>query len=342
MRRTAVVLLLLLAACGRKSDPLPPIIEVPETTTDLAAYQEEQQVVLTWSYPQLTRAGRNLVDLGRIEVWRLPVPPGQEQVGSGPAGEELRRQLVLTRGAVAARLEGTSLERATRGGTLVYSDQVTPIAAGTAPSSLWYAVRTRRRDGTPSALSNIVTWQPRTAPSPVGDAEGTAGTEGITLTWSARTAETYRVERKAAEGGSWETIAVDLSGGTFVDAAAPQGRSWRYRVRAETAGVRGAPSPEIEVAHPDVYPPPAVTGLLCLPETTVVRLRWDPSPESGIRYKVFRRQGEQPWDHLEEELDGVEYTDTNPHAAETVYVIKAMDAAGNQSEAVRCTVRPGP
>jgi hypothetical protein len=282
------------------------------------------------------------VDLARIEVWRLPVPPGQEQVGSGPAGEELRRQLILTRGAVVARLEGTTLERATRGSTLVYSDQLEPIAAGTTPSSLWYAVRTRRRDGTPSALSNIVTWQPRIAPSPVGGVEATAGAGGITLTWSARKAETYRVERRPAEVGSWETIAVDLADGTYVDAGARQGRSWRYRVRAETFGVRGAPSPEIEVAHPDVYPPPEVTGLLCLPESTVVRLRWDPSPEAGIRYKVFRRRGEQPWDHLEEELDAVEYTDTKPHAAETVYVIKAMDAAGNQSEAARCTVRPGP
>lgn len=342
MRRSAAVLVLLLAACGRKSDPLPPIVEVPETTTDLAAYQEEQQVVLTWSYPQLTRAGRNLVDLDRIEVWRLPVPPGQEQVGSGPAGEELRRQLILTRGAIVARLEGASLERATRGSTLIYSDQLEPIPAETVPSSLWYAVRSRRRDGTPSALSNIVTWKPRLAPPPVEGVEGTAGAEGISLGWSARPAETYRVERRAAEGGLWETIATGVAAGTFVDAGAPQGRTWRYRVRAEAAGVRGAPSPEVEVTHPDVYPPPQVTGLLCLPEATVVRLRWDPSPESGIRYKVFRRQGEQPWDHLEEELDRVEYTDTSPYEAETVYVIKAMDAAGNQSEAVRCTVRPGP
>ncbi|MFZ5786453.1 MAG: fibronectin type III domain-containing protein [Acidobacteriota bacterium] len=342
MRRTIVALLFLLAACGRKSDPLPPIIEVPETTTDLAAYQEEQQVVLTWSYPQLTRAGRNLVDLARIEVWRLPVPPGQEQVGSGPAGEELRRQLILTRGALVARLEGATLERATRGSALAHGDQLEPIPAGTVPSSLWYAVRTRRRDGTPSALSNIVTWKPRVPPPAVEGVAGTPGAEGISLSWGARSAETYRVERRAAEGGSWETIATEVAAETFTDGGAPQGRSWRYRVRAETAGVRGAPSAEIEVAHPDVYPPPLVTGLLCLPETTAVRLRWDPSPESGIRYKVFRRQGEQPWDHLEEELDAVEYTDANPYAAETMYVVKAMDVAGNQSEAVRCTVRPGP
>ena len=75
-----------LGGCGRKADPLPPIIEVPETTTDLTVHQEGTEAVLAWSYPQLTRAGRQLVDLARVEVWKLDVPPGQEQVGRGPRG----------------------------------------------------------------------------------------------------------------------------------------------------------------------------------------------------------------------------------------------------------------
>ena len=71
---------------GARRPPLPPIIEVPETTTDLTAYQDGNEVVLTWSYPQLTRGGPTLTDLARVEVWRLEVPPGQEQVGGRPGG----------------------------------------------------------------------------------------------------------------------------------------------------------------------------------------------------------------------------------------------------------------
>ena len=95
-----VVFVTALVGCGRKGDPLPPIVEMPQTTTDLAVYQQEQQAILTWSYPQLTRAGHALSDLARVEVWRLEVPPGQEDVVSGPAAEETRRQLLLTRGTV--------------------------------------------------------------------------------------------------------------------------------------------------------------------------------------------------------------------------------------------------
>ena len=90
-----------LAGCGRKLPPLPPIIEVPETTTNLTGYQDGAEVVLSWSYPQMTRSGQTLTDLGRVEVWRLEVPPGQEQVGSGLQGEELRRQLMLARGSLS-------------------------------------------------------------------------------------------------------------------------------------------------------------------------------------------------------------------------------------------------
>lgn len=46
-----------LAACGRKAPPLPPIVEVPETTTNLWAYQDGMEVMLTWAYPQLTPRG---------------------------------------------------------------------------------------------------------------------------------------------------------------------------------------------------------------------------------------------------------------------------------------------
>jgi len=331
-----------LAGCGRKLPPLPPIIEVPETTTNLGAYQDGAEVVLTWSFPQLTRGGQTLTDLARVEVWRLEVPPGQEQVGSGPEGEDLRRQLMLARGQLMTRLEGPSLQAATRGSSLTYSEKLPEMPTGTSLPSLWYAVRSRRRDGTPSALSNIVSWQPRPVPPTPTGFQAKPQADGIALSWDELPGFGYVVERRASEAAAWEVISkIGIEKPSYLDATAEQGQTWKYRVRSVANLSASRPGQELEVPYPDIYPPAPVTSFICLPEPGQVQLRWESSPEPKVTYKVFRRQGESGWDHLEEAFKGTEFTDTAPPSGEVEYAVKAVDAAGNQSDAVYCKVRTG-
>jgi hypothetical protein len=343
-RPTLLVLMAaaLLAGCGRKLPPLPPIIEVPETTTDLWVYQDANEVVLTWSYPQLTRGGQQLTDLARVEVWRLEVPPGQEQVGAGPAAEDLRRQLMLGRGKLAGRLEGEAFQDATRGSKLTFRDRLPELSPGGTPPFFWYAVRSRRKDGTPSALSNIASWQPKPVPATPTGFVAKPQADGIALCWDAVPGATYVVERQAAKAAPWEIASkVGLEVPSFLDTTAQQGQSWSYRVRSLVSSTVSPATPEIEVPYPDIYPPAPVTGFICLPEPGLVRLRWEPPPESQVTYKVFRRQGEEQWEHLEEAFVGTEYTDASPPSAEVEYAVKVVDAAGNQSTAVYCKVRTG-
>ncbi|HVN74971.1 MAG TPA: fibronectin type III domain-containing protein [Thermoanaerobaculaceae bacterium] len=336
---------LALGSCGRKSLPLPPIIEVPETTTDLWGYQDGTDIVLNWSYPTLTRGGRSLNDLARVEVWRLQVAPGQEQVGSGPAGEDLRRQLMLGRGKLVARLEGESLQAATRGKSLTYRERLPEVAAGTSPPTLWYAVRSRRQDGTSSALSNFLSWQPQPVPPTPTSLVADPHADGISLSWDSVPGVTYIVERRASKAAGWEFLQpLGIEKPTYLDTKAEQGQTWWYRVRSyvKTAvSTVSPPTPEVEVPYPDIYPPPPVASLLCLPEPSLVRLRWDPSPEAGARYKIFRRVTGGAWQHLEEAFAGTEYTDSSPPGAEVEYAVKAIDKVGNQSDAVYCKVRAG-
>ncbi len=336
---------LALGSCGRKAPPLPPIIEVPETTTNLWGYQDGTDIVMYWSYPQLTRGGRPLTDLARVEVWRLQLAPGQEQVGGGPAGEDLRRQLLLGRGKMAARLEGDALQDATRGSQLTYREKLPEVQAGTSPPTLWYAVRSRRKDGTQSALSNFLTWQPQPVPPTPTSLAAAPRVDGIALTWDAVPDKGYVVERRAAKNAAWEVMQpLGITKPEYLDANAEQGRTWWYRVRSYVGGAYPAaspPSPEIEVPYPDIYPPPPVTSFLCLPEPGLVRLRWDPSSEPGARYKIFRRVGAGGWEHLQEAFSGTEYTDASPPAGEVEYAVKAIDKVGNQSDAVYCKVRGG-
>lgn len=337
-----VVFVTALVGCGRKGDPLPPIVEMPQTTTDLAVYQQEQLAILTWSYPQLTRAGHTLSDLARVEVWRLEVPPGQEAVVSGPAAEETRRQLLLTRGTIVARLEGESLRQATRGAALVHGDPL-PSQEVSAPSTFWYAVRSRRRDNTPSALSNVVAWRPRPVPAAVVGLEAQPGAEGITLSWPAEPGASYLLERRAqATAAPWELIApTEVTGAGFTDRTAAQRQTWRYRVRAVVEGVRGPASGEIEVPYPDVYPPPPAESLLCLPETTLVRISWQPSPEPGAHYALFRRLGEGGWEQVVPFTLDTEYIDHNPPDGELTYAVKTYDSETNEAPPIYCTARVG-
>ncbi len=332
----------LAAGCGRKLPPLPPILEVPETTTDLWAYQDNDEIVLTWSYPQLTRAGTPLTDLTRIEVWRLEVPPGQEQVGEGPAGGELRQTLMLSRGKLVARLEAASLQAATRGSSLTYREKLPEVAPGSTPPFLWYAVRSRRKDGTASALSNIVNWQVNPVPPTPTGFVATPLEGGITLTWDPVAGATYVVERQAANNAPWEIASkIGIDKPEFMDAAAQQGQVWGYRVRSLAKMTVSPPAGPVEVPYPDIYPPAPVANFICLPEPGLVRLRWEASPEPTVTYKIFRRQGDAAWDHLQEAFAGTEYTDASPPSGEVEYAVKAVDAAGNQSKAVYCKARTG-
>ena len=338
----AAALVLALVGCGRKGDPLPPIVEVPQTTNDLAVYQQENQAILNWSYPQLTQAGHSLADLARVEVWRLEVPPGQEAAVTGPTADETRRQLLLTRGTVVARLEGESLREATRGAALVHGDPLPPQAES-ASSTYWYAVRSRRRDGTPSALSNVVSWRPRPVPAVVVGLAAKPGADGITLSWPAEPGNAYLIERRAqAAAAPWELIVpTGVAGAGFTDLTATQQQTWRYRVRAVADGVRGPASAEIEIPYPDVYPPAPAESLLCLPEATLVRISWQASPEPGVHYALFRRIGEGNWEQVLPFTTGTEHVDRDPPAGELTYAVKTYDAETNEAPPAFCTARVG-
>jgi predicted small lipoprotein YifL len=338
--------LMTLSACGRKGPPLPPIIDMPETTTDLRAHQDLNEVVLTWKYPALTRSGRNLTDLQRIEVYRLEVPAGQEHVASGPNGVEMQRQLMLSRGAVVANLTGDSLRAATHGPNLEYREVLPPAAEGKSAATLWFAVRSVRRDRTASALSNVVAWQRKPIPPEVTGLTAVPQEDGILISWDELNAipnVKYVGERRSVPNGSWDDLGpVVLEHNPQLDSTATQGMTWHYRIRAELDNVTGPVSPEVEVKYKDIYPPPPAANFICLPEPGIVRLRWDASPEAGVVYKVFRRQGAGKWIHLTDQASTAEFDDTNPLAGGADYAVKAVDAAGNESDALYCKVGTGP
>ncbi len=335
--------LALAPGCGREGPPQPPIIRVAERTRDLTVHQEGTDAVLDWTYPSATTAGGALPDLEAIEIWRLAIPPSKEPHGAGPRQRQLAIQLLTGKGERIAKLKQADLERFTHGPKLLYRDDLLAwyhANADRMPLVLWYAVRTRCCGGRDSEFSNIARLTPRTPPpAPAWEGfEVAAG--GITLRWDDTTP--VLVERQEADG-SWRRLTPEpVSGGTWEDTGAVQNETWHYRLRAvkgsPPALVIGEPGEVLEVPYPDVYPPPPPESFVCLPEPGLVRLRWEPSSGAAF-YRIFRKQGTKAgwarlaWHHTK----GTAFVDRTPPAGEVTYAIKAVDAAGNESEPVTCS-----
>ena len=350
-RRLLLVLLMFSAAavsCGRKGDPLPPVIRVAERTRDLAVVQEDGRAVLRWSYPSMTRDGGPLPDLEAVEVWRAVLPRAQEPQATGARRRSLEAQILESRGERIAVLDPGALERATRGPSLVFSDDLSglPEAAGEGgPVVVWYAVRSVCCRGRVSGFSNVARLEPQAPPRPPTQLVAEATRDAIVLTWSPVDGLPVLVERSPEDGG-WERLTAEpVASPPWRDTTARQGATWRYRLRsvATTGGtaVIGEPSKPVVVAYPDVYPPEAPGELVCLPEEGSVRLRWE-AASGAAAYVVLRKpEGGTRWTLLADGLEELRYHDTAPPPGSLTYAVRAVDAAGNRSDPAVCTTLVG-
>ncbi len=346
----AATLVVVLSGCGKEGPPLPPEIRIAERTTDLTAFQEGDVAVLEWSYPSLTTDGRALSDVEAIQVWRATLPADQEPPPPVSSQDrQLRRQLLEGEGEVIRELSPDELAEITRGSALIFRDNLgewrKSEGAEVESPVLWFGVRTICCRKRASALSNVVRLEPQAPPPPPTDLELVAGAEGIDVRWRQSDDLATLVER-AAEGATWAAVTKDpVRGGEWRDAKAAQSRSWSYRLRSvrriEGGGeVVGEPSPPVRVDHPDTYPPATPEGVVCLPEGSQVRVRWQ-AVAGEVTYRVSRHEGSGPAEVLADGLRLVELTDPSPPLGALRYVVVAVDSAGNESVAVDCTVVMG-
>ncbi len=345
-----VALVIVLSGCGKEGPPLPPEIRVAERITDLTAFQEGDDAVLQWSYPSLTTNGESLTAIEAIQVWRATLPAGQEPPPPVSAQDrQLRRQLLEGEGEAVRKLSPDELAAITRGADLVFRDDLRrwreSEGAEIESPVLWYGVRTiccRKRE---SVLSNVVRLEPQAPPPPPTNLELEASTNGIDVRWRQSDDLAALVER-SADGAAWTAVTEGpVGGGEWRDAKAAQGRSWSYRLRSvrrlDGGGeVVGKPSPPVRVDHPDTYPPATPEGVVCLPEGSRVRVRWQ-AVAGEVTYRVSRHVGSAPAEVLSQGVRVMEVTDPSPPLGALRYVVVAVDSAGNESVAVDCTVVMG-
>ena len=315
MRKLAVLLLFAVVACGKRGDPHPPVPVIPKATTDLLVAQRGPKVLLSWSYPSLTTAGKSMTGIKRVVVWRSveepPAPPSA-------AGTDTPSQLLAKLPAllptkflkIRARvdsIEGANLPAATAGARLTYEDTPPFHTADGRPIRVTYAVVTEGTSAN-SDLSNLVSVMPLDVSVAPGELAAVARREGVVLTWTAPdttisgaknlTIAGYNIYR-FPHGQPGDEFATPVNTSpvkavTYTDNP-PYGQHDYFVTALAAVGpprIESEPSTIAGALFKDLVPPPPPTGLTALVETGAVRLVWDPVDAPDLAgYKVYRTEG---------------------------------------------------
>ena len=364
--------MLALAACGKRGDPHPPVPIIPKATTDLVVAQRGSKVLLSWSYPALTTAGKSLSNIRRVTVYRTiePLPvlqPGETDRTTNttpqPAAAFVKvpplspAQFVKLRNKVES-IEGANLPAASSGARLTFEDTPQFHTSDGRPERLTYAVVTEGTSAT-GDLSNLASIVPLDVPVPPAALTATTKPEGVILTWTEpKTAiapnakpnvsgyDVYRLPKDETVGELTKPINPSpVSKTTYTDVP-PYGTYTYYVAAVAAPGTESDLSSPVTVTFKDLMPPPAPKNVSVLTETKAVRLVWDPVDAPDLAgYMVWRKEGVGQGDQIKEiptivplfekPIATSYYVDAKADIGIAYkYAVTAVDKSGNQSELV--------
>ncbi len=369
MKRFYALLLIAAVACGKRGDPRPPVPIIPKATSDLVVTQRGSKVILTWSYPSLTTAGKSLTDVRRVAVYRaseeLPVASAGSVDTSTPQPVSLFAktppltpvQFIKQRTRVDA-IDAASLPSVTNGAKLVYEDTPQIHTSDGRPIRQTYAVVTETSSAR-GDVSNLAAIVPVDVPSPPFDLKAEAKPQGVVLTWQKPSDakpdlpgyNVYRHGEKESEDVLAAPInAAPVSETTYTDT--PAYGTFTYLVRAVAASgtprIESEPSTAVTATFKDLTPPPAPATVNALVETHAVRLVWDAvTAPDLVGYKIYRVEGighaDQPGGIreagtlilVEHIVTSTTYVDSAADLGiEYRYGVSSVDKSGNESERV--------
>lgn len=341
----ALTLLSGLVACGKKGDPLPPLRNVPLTTSDLDLRQQGNMLFFELGYPSTTASGLALGGIDAVELFEL-VKPATTEGGLpnvDPREFESAAKSITT-------LRGSELTAAVTGDRIQLRLPMADPLPEPATAS-FFAVRTLKGDET-SDLSNRVGLVPAEPPTPPTALELEAKRASVELRWqydddSVEGFEIYR--RDARQRGYAEAIKrVAGEDRSFKDAGARYGNRYIYTVRAVKSIeplVLSAEAGEREIEYEDTFAPPLPRNFVALAERGSVRLRWDASNADDVAgYILYRREPGRDFHPITDRpIQELEYVSGGLTAGFTYsFKIQVVDEEGNESplsNAITTTLR---
>jgi len=348
----ALALSLVVAGCGRKLDPLPPILVVPARVEPVRLEQDGGDVVLRFPYPARTAQGAALTGLTKVTVYR-EIQSAREgaRVPEPPAGEARAREErdFRLRAEVIADLGPEALDERTLGAEVIVRDPLVSMYRDKRLGKilLRYGVTATRDRKRVSDMSPLVSILPAVPPGRPDDLVASVLESQVCLAWRApagmldgstpAVVGAYAVYRKG-ETDEWYEDPIGVVGKetSFADQTARSDRRYLYTVRAalkkELPPVLGPPADEAFADTRDVFPPAAPTGLLVLVEAGGTRLAWTPvlAPDLAS-YRAYRKgAGDAAWSRIAEGLKDPGYFDPAPSKG-VRYGVTAVDRQGNES-----------
>lgn len=321
--------------CGKKGAPLPPLRNVPATTSDLSLSQQGKHILFDMGYPATTINGMTLGGIDSVELYLLtrPAPEGSPEPTAEAAEIESDGRLLMT-------LRGSELESSIVGDRIQVRLPLQDPLPEERTANI-FAVRTAKGDEI-SAFSNRAVLIPTSPPAPVTGLAAEAKARSIQISWDpSGDAGAFDVFRRlATERGYGAPVGrVEGDKNVFEDRKVQYGEQYIYTVRTvkgDDTEIIGDPAGEVEIVYEDRFPPRLPRNVVALPERGAVRLRWDASPDDDtVGYLVYRQDLIQGKDFVRLTTDpvaGTEFVDRGLSSGLTFsYQIQAVDGAGNES-----------
>jgi hypothetical protein len=358
---------LFLAGCAAPGEPTERKPPVPTAITDLAASQQGNDVILSFTLPQETVMRHPLKQAPEIEIYRDLLPP--PAAGSATPTLASPKNATLLFVIPSAMVGQYAIKNHVRYADPLAPDDLTRHDGWMAV----YGVRTRMSMKKSSADSNPAGVRIYPAPDPIDDLKAEVTHHGIVLTWTppqktpvgpARPIAGYRIYRSEAaldavpavpSANAAQTPKLkaplarigDTPDNSFTDVQVEFGTTYLYSVRSLSQhadiSLESADSNLVVVTPRDTFPPTAPEGLVVVlvpaqgQEPAHLDLSWAISPETDIAgYNVYRsEQQNAPGTHLNPGLLLTPaFRDMNVVPGHRYfYTVTAVDRAGNESPA---------
>jgi len=313
----AVFALSFFTGCGAPGEPAERKSPIPVAVTDLAASQQGNDVILTFTLPKESIERKPLKQLPAVEIYRAFQPAPASPPLVRPSNAEL---LVTIPPEMVDHFANRSQFR--------YVDALRAEDFSQNPgSSAVYFIRTRTSSKKVSADSNFASLTVDPAPDPISDLKAEVTRDAIVLTWTLpqktltgvtppiSTYRIYRAEFDAAQtdSSSATTAAVanteqpqfahiaDALAPPFRDSQIQFGKRYVYSVRSvaqyDHVSIDSADSNFASVTRLDTFPPSAPEGLVAalIPaqdqSPAYFDLSWSISPDNDIAgYDIYRSE----------------------------------------------------
>jgi predicted small lipoprotein YifL len=291
-----------LAACGKKGDPEPPLLPIPQAATDLTVEQRGGELILRFAYPRTTAAGLPLPPLERVEVYELvrpavnppaPPPPAPAAAATPAASETAEPEAEAGEpeaDPASGEPEPDAMDPASgtgerdAGATPAQPEADEAAAAPAEPEAA--AAETEAGTTAPNAEPAAGTAQPPTPPSPPADRFVPPPVDPREFAAAATVVRTLRAEElTGAVYGDRLVVTLPLPS---PPPDPPQAHLFAVRTAAVGDFVSAFSNQAAIVPRP---PPPPPAGLTATPRAEGIEIAWeaDAGADEPAGFHVYRR-----------------------------------------------------